>query len=166
MTPDSETSEARARRPGWIGLPILLVIALYILPLAGAPAVTNPNEVVRIELATSIAFWARFDLEDSAAIYGLSEDVSIRDGKLYSDKAPGLSMISAPFVWIVNPILGRAPPSDLPAYWPLRHALTMLLLALPTVGLAFLVGAAIPEIDPKNRAAYALIAALTTPLWT
>jgi hypothetical protein len=166
MTPDSETSGTQARRPWWVGLPILLVIALYTLPLADAPAVTNPNEVVRIELATSIAFWARFDLEDSAAIYGLSEDVSIRDGKLYSDKAPGLSMISVPFVWIVNPILGRAPSSDLPAYWPLRHALTMLLLALPTVGLAFLVGAAVPEIDPKHRTAYALIAALTTPLWT
>jgi len=166
MTPDSETSETQARRTWWVGLPILLVITLYILPLTGAPAVTNPNEVVRIELATSIAFWARVDLEDSAAIYGLSEDVSIRDGKLYSDKAPGLSMISAPVVWIVNPILGRAPSSDLPAYWPLRHALTMLLLALPTVGLAFLVGAAVPEIDPKHRTAYALIAALTTPLWT
>ena len=166
MTPQSETSDAKARRPWWVGLPILLVIALYILPLSDAPAITNPNEVVRIELATSIAFWARFDLEDSAAVYGLSEDVSIRDGKLYSDKAPGLSMVSAPVVWIVNPILGRASPSDLPAYWPLRHVLTMLLLALPTVGLAFLVGAAIPEIDPKNRAAYALIAALTTPLWT
>ena len=166
MTPDSETSETQARRTWWVGLPILLVITLYILPLTGAPAVTNPNEVVRIELATSIAFWARVDLQDSAAIYGLSEDVSIRDGKLYSDKAPGLSMISAPVVWIVNPILGRAPSSDLPAYWPLRHALTMLLLALPTVGLAFLVGAAVPEIDPKHRTAYALIAALTTPLWT
>ena len=166
MTPNSETSEAQARKPWWVGLPILLVIALYILPLADAPAVTNPNEVVRIELATSIAFWARFDLEDSAAIYGLSEDVSIRDGKLYSDKAPGLSMISVPFVWIVNPILGRAPSSDLPAYWPLRHVLTMLLLALPTVGLAFLVGAAVPKIDLKQRTAYSLIAALATPLWT
>jgi hypothetical protein len=166
MTPDSQISDAQARRPWWVGLPILLMIALYILPLSGAPADTNPNEVVRIELATSIAFWARFDLEDSAAIYGLSEDVSIRDGKLYSDKAPGLSMISAPVVWIINPILGRAPSSDLPAYWPLRHALTMLLLALPTVALAFLVAAAVPEINPKHRIAYALIAALTTPLWT
>ena len=121
------------------------------MPLSGAPATANPNEVVRIELATSIAFWARFDLEDSAAKYGLSGDVSIRDGKLYSDKAPGLSMISAPVVWIINPILDRAPTSDLPAYWPLRHALTVLLLVLPTVGLAFLVGAAIPGIDPRQR---------------
>jgi hypothetical protein len=166
MTPNSQISEAQTRRPWWVGLPILLVIALYFIPLSGAPADTNPNEVVRIELATSLAFWARFDLEDSAAIYGLSEDLSVRDGKIYSDKAPGLSIISAPVVWIVNPILPRAPSSDLPAYWPLRHALTLLLLALPTVGLAFLVGAAIPEIEPNRRAAYALLAALTTPLWT
>jgi len=166
MTPDSQLIEADARKPWWIFLPILLMITLYILPLAGAPANTNPNEVVRIELATSIAFWAQFDLGNSAAIYGLSEDVSTHKGKLYSDKAPGLSMISAPVVWIINPILGRAPLSDLPAYWPLRHALTMLLLALPTVGLTFLVGAAVPEGNPKHRTAYALIAALTTPLWT
>jgi hypothetical protein len=75
-------------------------------------------------------------------------------------------MVSAPVVWIVDPILGRAPSSGLPAYWPLRHALTLLLIALPTVGLTLLAGAAVPEIDPKHRAAYALIAALTTPLWT
>ena len=166
MAPDSQISEAQTCRPWRVGLPILVMIALYILPLSGALPETNPNEVVRIELAASIAFWARFDLEDSAAIYGLSEDVSIRDGKLYSDKAPGLSMISAPVVWILNPILGRTPFSDLPAYWPLRHALTMILLALPSVGLALLVGAAVPEIELKHRMAYSLVAALTTPLWT
>jgi hypothetical protein len=144
---------------------LLLVIALFILPLAGSPPATNPNEVVRIELAASIAFWARFDLGSTAEVYGLSEDVSIRDGQVYSDKAPGLSMIAAPVVSIVNPILERAPLSDLPAYWPLRHALTLLLVALPTVGLAFLVGAAVPAANPQQRSAYALIAALTTPLW-
>jgi len=67
MTPNPQISEAPVRRPWWVGLPILLMIALYTLPLSGASANTNPNEVVRIELATSIAFWARFDLEDSAA---------------------------------------------------------------------------------------------------
>ena len=165
MKKDVDTAGAN-HRPWWVGVPTLLVMAFYILPLAGAPPATNPNEVVRIELATSIALWARFDLADSAAVYGVSEDVSIRNGKLYSDKAPGLSMISAPFVWIVDPILGRAPSSDLPAYWPLRHALTLLLIAIPTVGLALMVGTAVPRADPRHRPAFAVIAALATPLWT
>jgi hypothetical protein len=162
---DPDTSQPPAPRPWWVGLPLFLVIALYVLPLAGSPAATNPNEIVRIELAVSIAYWAQFDLGDAAAVYGLSEDVSIRNGKIYSDKAPGLSILSAPMVWAVNPILGRAPSSDLPAYWPLRHALTLLLVALPTAGLAFLVAAAVPEADPRQRTAFALIAALATPLW-
>lgn len=164
-TQDPGTSQPPARRPWWVGPPLFLVIALYVLPLAGSPTATNPNEVVRIELAVSIAFWAQLDLGATAAVYGLSEDVSIRDGRIYSDKAPGLSIVSAPVVWIVNPILGRAPSSDLPTYWPLRHALTLLMVALPTVGLAFLVGAAVPEVDPRQRTAFALIAALATPLW-
>ncbi len=133
-----------------MGLPMLLVAIFYILPLSGTPDATNPNEVVRIELATSLAYWARFDLEDSAAVYGWSEDVSTRDGRFYSDKAPGLSMAAAPIVWVLDPFLDRAPSSDLPAYWPLRHALTLFLLALPTVGLAFLVAASIPDIDPDS----------------
>jgi hypothetical protein len=166
MTPKSAIFKTTIRKPWWVGPPILLVIAVYVLPLAGAPAATNPNEVVRIELASSIAFWARFDLEDSAASYGLSEDVSIRDGKFYSDKAPGLSIISAPVVWVVSPVLGRAPSSDLPAYWPLRHALTLILIALPAVGLAFLVGTAVPCVDPTMRTSLAVIVALTTPLLT
>ena len=165
-TPGPGTSHSTKRRPWWVGPPLLLVIALYILPLAGSPPATNPNEVVRIELAASIAFWARFDLGSAAEVWGLSEDVSIRDGEVYSDKAPGLSMVAAPAVWVVNPILERAPSSDLPAYWPLRHTLILLLVALPTAGLAFLVGAAVPDANPRQRSAYALIAALTTPLWT
>jgi hypothetical protein len=142
-----------------------LVIALYILPLSGSSSATNPNEVARIELSTSIAFWARFDLGRAATIYGLSEDVSIRDGKIYSDKAPGLSMIAAPVVWVIQPVLPRAPSSDFPAYWPLRHVLTLILIALPTVGLAFLIGAAVPDSEPTRRTSFFLIAALATPLW-
>jgi len=161
----SEGESGRLRR-WWLGLPLVLVVALYVLPLAGSAIATNPNEVARVELSTSIAFWARLDLGDAAQVYGLSEDISTRDSKIYSDKAPGLSMIAAPVVWVINPILPRAPSSDLPDYWPLRHVLTLLLVSLPAVGLAFLVGAAVPGVDPNRRTSFAVIAALATPLWT
>ncbi len=144
----------------------MLVVVLYVIPLAGPVFATNPNELARVELSASIAFWARLDLGNAAEVYGLSEDVSIRDGKIYSDKAPGLSIVAAPVVWVVNPILPRAPSSDLPAYWPLRHVLTLLLVSLPAVGLAFLVGSAVPDMDPTRRTSFAVIAALATPLWT
>jgi len=42
-------------------------------------------------------------------------------------------MLAAPVVWVANPILSRAPSSDLPANWPLRHVLTLLLVAMPVV---------------------------------
>lgn len=155
----------RQSRWWWFGPPSVLVVALYVLPLAGSPFPTNPNELARIELSASIAFWARLDLGSAAEEYGLSEDISIRDGKIYSDKAPGLSMIAVPVVWVVSPVLPRQPSSDLPDYWHLRHVLTLLLVSLPSVGLAYLVGMAVPDADQNRRTAFAVIAALSTPLW-
>jgi hypothetical protein len=163
---DRHESDVGARLRWWIGPPLLLVVALYVLPLAGSTPATNPNEVGRIELAASIALWARLDLEDAARVWGLSEDVAIREGRIYSDKAPGLSIAAVPAIWVITPVLPRASQADLPAYWPLRHFLTLLLVALPSAGLAFLIGAEVPDADPDSRAAVAMTAALATPLWT
>jgi hypothetical protein len=156
----------RQSRRWWIGPPLLFVLGLYFLPLAGSPPATNPNEVARIELAVSLAFWSQIDIARAAGVYGLSEDVSFRDGGVYSDKAPGLSLMAAPLVWILDPILPRTTSSDLPAFWPLRHALTLLLVALPAAGLAFLLAGAVPNINQTQRTALALITALATPIWT
>ena len=111
-------SEAHRRFQGWSSRhlrwrfrpPLLLVAILYVLPLAGSAFATNPNEVARIELSASIAFWARFDLGSAAEVYGLSEDVSTRDGKIYSDKAPGLSMIAV--LLLVYSLQGSAPTAE------------------------------------------------------
>ncbi len=162
VDPGPSTSASRLR----LVPSLLLVTLLFILPLTGSPPTRNPNEVVRIESAAAMAFAMQFDLDDTVNAYGLSEDVSIRDGRIFSDKAPGLSMIAVPALWIVNPLLERAPTLALPAYWPMRHALTLLLIALPTVGLAVLVGVTVPADDPNQRTALVLTAALATPLWT
>ncbi len=145
---------------------MLLVIGLMILPLAGSPRAANPNEVVRIEFAATMAFNARFDLGDTVDTYGLSEDVSIREGRIYSDKAPGLSLAAVPLVWIVSPFLDQAPGSDLPAYWPLRHGLTLLLVTIPTAALAFLLASVVPVGASSRRGSFLFVAALASPLWT
>ena len=143
-----------------------MVVALYVLPLAGSPPATNPNEVARIELAAALATGACLDIESAAVVYGLSEDVAHRDGRIYSDKAPGLSFLAAPITLLVDRLLPSVPGTDLPAYWPLRHLLTFILVALPTAGLAFLIAAFVPGQDSRRRSSLALITALATPLWT
>ncbi len=59
-------------------------------------------------------------------------------------------------------------PSRTPAFrpfWPLRHLLTLLLVALPTAGLAFVIVTGVPGVDPFRRSGLAVIVALATPLW-
>ena len=145
---------------------LLVVIALFALPIAGNLPATNPNEVARIELAVAVAHWARLDIGPAAHVYGLSEDVARRKQKIYSDKAPGLSLTAVPLIWILDPILPRQGVTDLPTYWPLRHALTLVLVALPTAGLALFIASVVPSPDSRRRAPLLLIAALATPLWT
>jgi hypothetical protein len=153
------------RNRWWIGAPLLIVVVLYVLPLAGAPPATNPNEVARIELGVAMAIGAGLDIGPVAVIYGLSEDVARRSGRIYSDKAPGLSFLTAPVTLLLGPLLPLAPDTDLPAFWPLRHLLTLLLVALPTAGLAFVIVTGIARVDTRRRSGLAVIIALATPLW-
>jgi hypothetical protein len=156
----------RRSRRWWFWPPLVLIVVLYLLPLAGSTLATNPNEIVRIELAVSVAVWARLDIGAAAEVYGMSEDVAIRAGRVYSDKAPGLSLAAVPMVWVAAPFLVRQTPSDLPSYWSLRHLLTFLLVALPGVGLAFLIAEVAATTEPHQRPAFAIITALATPLWS
>jgi hypothetical protein len=149
----------------WIGAPLLVIVVLYVLPLAGAPPATNPNELARIELGVAIADGARLDIGPVALVYGLSEDVARRGMRIYSDKAPGLSILAAPVTFLIGPLLPPVPNTGLPAFWPLRHLLTLLLVALPTAGLAFVIVTGVPGVDPFRRSGLAIIMALATPLW-
>ena len=153
------------RNQWWIGAPLLVIVVLYVLPLAGAPPATNPNELARIELGVAIADGARLDIGPVALVYGLSEDVARRGMRIYSDKAPGLSIVAAPVIFLVGPLLPPVPNTGLPAFWPLRHLLTLLLVALPTAGLAFVVVTGVSGADPSRRSGLAVIIALATPLW-
>ena len=153
------------RNRWWIGAPLLVIVVLYVLPLGGTPPTTNPNELARIELGVAIADGARLDIGPVALVYGLSEDVARRGVHIYSDKAPGLSILAAPITFLVGPLLPPVPNTGLPAFWPLRHLLTLLLVALPTAGLAFVIVTGVPGLDPSRRSGLAVIVALATPLW-
>jgi hypothetical protein len=160
-SPHSPVSPPRRRT-------IIVVIAmagLYLLPLAGHPPATNPNELVRVELALAMATWATIDLDNPSRVYGLSEDVARHDDRLLADKAPGLSFLGVPVLWLSGWLLPTIPHHDLPQYWPARHLLTAVLVAFGTGLLCFFVAAKIPDLRESGWIPLALITCVSTPLW-
>ena len=161
------TTEFRpgARRGSALVL-VAAALAVYVLPLAGRPPTTNPNELVRIELAVALAELGTVDIEQPARVYGLSEDVARRDGRLLADKAPGLSIAAVPVVWFATALLPAQDGTGLPSYWPLRHVATAVAVALATVLAAVLLGTAVGSATDTDWRPLFLLAAFTTPLWT
>ena len=145
---------------------LVVTVGLYLLPIAGHPPATNPNELVRIELALAMAMWTTVELESPARVYGLSEDVARRDGRMLADKAPGLSIAAIPVVWFSSVLLPAIPDTALPQYWSLRHLATGVLVALGAALSCFFIAARIPDLGATGWIPLALIAALSTPLWT
>jgi hypothetical protein len=56
---------------------VYAVVGLYLLPAAGHPPTTNPNDLVHLELAVAMAMKSTVDIEDPARTYVLSEDVVV-----------------------------------------------------------------------------------------
>jgi len=158
--------ESPHRRRAIVVPVVCAIVGLYLLPAAGHPPTTNPNELVRLELAVAMAMWTTVEIEDPARAYGLSEDVAVRNGRVLADKAPGLSLAAIPVVWVSRVVLPLIPDTDLPQYWPLRHFTTGLLVALGAALCCVFVAAGIPIFQPHDWVPLALIAALSTPLWT
>lgn len=155
----------RLKQRRWL-LAAAVLMVFFILPLTGSPPAANPNEVSRLELGVALAEWATVDLDQTAHLYGLSEDVARREGRILSDKAPGLSMACVPVVWFARVILPTIPGTDLPEYWPLRHFATAILVGLAACLGSLFIATGLPELNPPNRFALAVVTALSTPLWT
>lgn len=161
-----EPPEPAPLRSWW--LPCALVLCAYLFFLAGAPPGKNPNEFSRIALSVALADSGSIHLDSLADVegYGLSQDRSVRDGRTYSDKAPGLSFVAVPAVFLLKMFLPTAPQSELPAYWPLRHIVTGVIVALPAALLLFLALRRYPATPGNRQVSLALLFALTTPLLT
>ncbi|MEE8169177.1 MAG: hypothetical protein V3T70_01390 [Phycisphaerae bacterium] len=150
----------------WVGA-CAFVALIYTLPLAGNLPAKNPNELSRIDLTVAMVHDGAISLDGVAAAYGgLPQDHSKRAGKAYSDKAPGLSFLAVPAAFVLQFVLPNAPNSDQPDYWPLRHALTWLMIVLPAALLPFLMLRGHPAAGGRKLAGYAVVVALVTPLLT
>ncbi len=160
------TDAARGpRRRVWYGA-IGVVLVAFALFAAGSPQIENPGEQTRLELAASLGLHGSVSIDPVLEAYGTPFDRAVRDGKTYADKAPGLSFVGAPVAATLGRLLPRAPNSSLPDYWPLRHLLVLLLVALPAALFPFFALRRYSGLAVDRRAAVALIFALCTPLLT
>ena len=149
-------------------LPAGLVLALYLLPLSGTLPAKNPNELSRIELALALADRRAIEIDAFTDVkgYGLPQDRSVRDGRNYSDKAPGLSFVAVPAAGVLTRLLPATDAGEFPPYWPVRHVLTGLFVALPAAWLPFWLLRRYTPLEPRLRAPCAVLLALTTPMLT
>jgi len=148
----------------WLA-PAAIALTLYSYPLGTTPGAHNPNELSRLLLTTSLVHDRAIQVDAAMPVYGVSQDLSVREGRHYTDKAPGLSFLAAPLAWALRPILpAHEKDATFAAYWPLRHVLTFLLCVLPGALLPFWMLRKYPGRSPAARPWIALLIALTSPL--
>jgi hypothetical protein len=91
-----------------------IVIALYavlsLLVIPVFPHFPSPNELTRWALVVSVVEHGTIEVSRAAALLGPQfEDLAAKDGRLYSNKAPGAALVAAPGYLLVRPFIG--PPS-------------------------------------------------------
>ncbi|MCM3878161.1 MAG: hypothetical protein NEA02_17320 [Thermoanaerobaculia bacterium] len=151
----------RTRERTVLGLYVLL--ALLAVPVF--PHFLSPNEFSRWAFAASLVENGTPEISRVLPLLGPSfEDASVKDGRVYSNKAPGAALVSLPGYLLARPFAG--PPSAAsmrPVLWAMRlfgATLPAALLALVLFRSAVLLGA------PPARARFAMFALVfATPLF-
>ncbi|TMQ06871.1 MAG: hypothetical protein E6J90_44920 [Deltaproteobacteria bacterium] len=123
MTP-SATSSQRAEAPGgrlaglvshgWLAA--IVFAYLYLFPYF--PRISSANELPRVYLVKAIVEDQTFAIDRGVATWGTTVDVSPSGGHLYSNKAPGSSLLAVPAYAIVRAIAGE--PALAPSVWICR----------------------------------------------
>ena len=99
-----------------------LYVLLAILAVPVFPHFLSPNEFTRWALAASLVENGTPEISNVLRLLGPSfEDVSQKDGRVYSNKAPGAALVSLPGYLLARPFAG--PPSAAsmrPVLWSMR----------------------------------------------
>lgn len=77
--------------------PLLLVAFLYLATFPYHRGLNNPNEMTRVYLTVAIVDDGSFSIDGPVRRFGNVEDKAIREGRLYSSKAPLQSLVGVPF---------------------------------------------------------------------
>jgi hypothetical protein len=147
------------------GAPVLLYALLAVLVVPVFPHFLSPNEVSRWALAASLVENRTPEISGVLPLLGASfEDVSEKDGRFYSNKAPGAALFALPGYVAARAFTGPASAASF------RPSLTLMRLAAATVPALLLAlviaGAALRLGASPARARFAAAALLfATPLF-
>ena len=87
---------------------LYFLLALLVIPIF--PHFPSPNEFTRWALVASVVEYGTIEVSRTAAILGPQfEDLAVVNGRVYSNKAPGVALLAAPGYLLVRPFIG--PPS-------------------------------------------------------
>ena len=103
-------------RYGWLAA--IAVAYLYVVPYF--PQIHSANELPRAYLVKAIVDDHSFAIDRSVARWGATADVSPSNGHLYSNKAPGSSLLAVPIYAVVSAVAGE--PSLAVTLWICRAA--------------------------------------------
>lgn len=132
------------------------LLALLVVPVY--PHFLSPNEVSRWALAASLVEKGTPEITQLIGSLGGSiEDVSVREGRLYSNKAPGLAFLSLPGYLAARGLNGPASPQTLRAG---QNAMRIAGATVPALVLGLVLGAAALARGASSRRAGLLTFAL------
>lgn len=89
-------SQRTSRREALSTLALFGTLALSLSYSWMSPEVTAPNERTRLYLALSLMESGELHVDKQVREFGKPFDISIRDGRFYTDKAPGSSVLAIP----------------------------------------------------------------------
>lgn len=94
------------------------------------PGFVQANELSRLQGATAMALSGTPAVDEWVERLGSHQDLSRHDGKLYSNKAPGLILLWVPVVKLLSWPLGPPAPATL---WAFLYAARLLTVSLPWI---------------------------------
>ena len=121
------------RNSGAYLLLLYLVLAIYLLPLF--PGEGSANDLTRWATTVSLVENNSFEISWTKDLVNTEfSDVTItKDGKIYSNKSPGVTLLSAPFYAITKVILGKPTSENVRTSW---FILRFIIASLPLLVLA------------------------------
>src|SRR5919197_869908 len=74
----------------------VLVAAIYLLAFPYHPRLRSPNELSRLWMTRALVDYGTLEINQALRDYGYVGDLSVKDGRYYSSKAPLLSFAAVP----------------------------------------------------------------------